>query len=102
MPADVDGRSLLEFGEFEEVVAEHAVAAPDAHTGMTAQPGASPRPVPFQMRDTAFASGAPLDHVDERVGVLDGGSRLGCPSGAGDHDGGDADGGEIGFDGGVQ
>ncbi len=51
--------------------------------------------------DLAFAPGAPLDDVDERVSVLDGSSRLRWLSGAGDHHGGDADGGEVGFDGGA-
>jgi hypothetical protein len=79
----VGGRSSLEFGEFEEVVAEHAVAAPDAYTGISAQSGAAPRPVAFQVGDTAFASGAPFHDLDERVGVFDGGSCLGGFPGAG-------------------
>jgi hypothetical protein len=101
VPVVVDGRSSSEFGEFEEVVAEYAMAAPDADTGVAAQSGAAPRPIPFQVGDAALASSAPFHEVDEGVGVFDSGSCLRGFPGAGDHDGGDADGGEIGFDAGV-
>jgi hypothetical protein len=42
-------RSSLELDEFDEVVGEHAVSAPDAGAGVAAQPGATPRPGPLEM-----------------------------------------------------
>ncbi len=94
-----DQSSFLELGELDEVVREHAVCAPGAGAGVAAQTGAAPRPVSLEMRDASFASGAPLDGVDELVSVFDGAARLGGSAGAWDDDGGHPGGGEIGLDG---
>lgn len=49
----------------------------------SARAGCCHAPVPFEMRDTAFASGAPLDHGDGTFSVLDDGTRRRQLSGRG-------------------
>ena len=46
--------SCLVVGEFEEVVAEHAMAAPDSGAVVTAEAAAAPAAVPFEMRDPSL------------------------------------------------
>jgi hypothetical protein len=48
------GDHCWRLGEFDEVVGEHAMAAPDACAVVTADPGARQCPVPFEMRDPSF------------------------------------------------
>ena len=43
------GGSLSEFGELGDVVGEDAVSAPDACSGVTAESGASPAEVAFEV-----------------------------------------------------
>ena len=56
-------------------------------------------PVSLQVGYASFAAGAPFDRRDEDVGVFECGPCRRGFAGAGDHDGGDAGGGEVGFDG---
>src|SRR4051812_15583736 len=65
------GWSLSELGELGDVVGEDSVSAPDPSAGVTAQAGAAPAEITFEVRDAAFASGAPLHCGDEHVFAFD-------------------------------
>ena len=59
----VDGSgsgSLAEPDDFDEVVSEDPVSAPDLSAGVTGESGASPPAVAFEVTDPSFAPGTPF------------------------------------------
>ena len=58
---------LVEFGEFGEVVSEHAVSGPDACAVVAAEPGATPTEITLEVADPSLGTGAPFHCGDEGV-----------------------------------
>ena len=58
-------------GELDQVVGEHAVAAPDAGTVDAVHQGAVPAEAMLEAADPALAAGAPLDQPAEATPALD-------------------------------
>src|SRR5262249_60913191 len=88
-------------GDLDEVVGEHAEAAPGAGAGGAVQQAAVPTVLAFQAGDAAFAAGAPFHQAAERPAVFLVAAGLVGLALVGGRDGGHAEGGQgvldVGF-----
>jgi hypothetical protein len=66
------GCSCRQDADLAEVVGEDPVSAPDPGSGEAVKQGAVPAGSAFEVRDAAFAAGAPLDQTAEGWPVFDG------------------------------
>src|SRR4051812_20558854 len=87
--------------EFDDIVSENAVPAPDPRAGVATEPGAAPHEVAFEARDPPLAASTPLDRFDELCAPLNLDSRGGRLTGTGNNDNAHTGTLQIGLDAGI-